>query len=225
MVGPGSASGRLVSAGPVPFLQQTHAVRTRPPGPGRRALRLVAFGSSTTEGFGASDPEHGYPAVMRRALLPHFPGGVALANHGVSGECAIEMDGRLDAVVAAEPDLVLWQTGSNDVTRPVPLERFERLTRGGIARLLRTGADLVLMDQQYGRALEEAPGFSAYRDALHRLGAEAGVAVFPRYALMRTWCDGVRFTLDTLSPDGTHMADPGYALLGGAVADWVIARA
>ena len=184
----------------------------------------MAFGSSTTEGYGASSQEHSYPAVMRRALLPHFPGGITLANHGVSGECAIEMDGRIGAVVAEEPDLLLWQTGSNDVTRPVPLDLFERLTRDGIARLARTGADLVLMDQQYGRALEEAPAFPAYRDALHRLGAEAGVAVFGRYALMRAWCDGGAFTLDTLSPDGTHMADPGYALLGRAVADWVIAR-
>ena len=214
-----------MSFDPVLPLPRTRAVRVHPPGSGPRALRLVAFGSSTTEGFGASGPEHSYPAVMRRVLLPHFPGGIALANHGVSGECAVEMDGRLDAVVAAEPDLVLWQTGSNDVTRPVPLDLFERLTRNGIARLLRTGADLVLMDQQYGHALEEAPAFPAYRHALHRLGAEAGVAVFPRYGLMRAWCDGGRFTLDTLSPDGTHMADPGYALLGEGVADWVVARA
>ncbi len=214
-----------MSADPVPFLPRTRAVRIHPPGPGRRALRVVAFGSSTTEGFGASGAEHSYPAVMRRSLLPHFPCGIALANHGVSGETAIEMDRRLDAVVAAAPDLLLWQTGSNDVTRPVPLDLFERLTRRGIARLLRTGADLVLMDQQYSRALEEAPAFPAYRDALHRLGAEAGVAVFPRHALMRSWCDGTAFTRDTLSPDGTHMADPGYALLGEAVAGWVIARA
>ncbi len=208
---------------PVPLLPRTHAVRTQAPGSGQRALRVVAFGSSTTEGFGASDPQHSYPAVMRQGLLPHFPCGVALANHGVSGESAIEMDRRLDTVADAEPDLLLWQTGSNDVTRPVPLDLFERLTRQGIARLLRTGADLVLMDQQYSRALEEAPG-AAYRDALHRLGAEAGVAVFPRHALMRRWCDGAGFTRDTLSPDGTHMADAGYALLGEAVAGWVAAR-
>ncbi len=213
-----------MSPDPVP-LPRTSVVRLHPPGPDRRALRLVAFGSSTTEGYGASGPECSYPAVLRRALLPYFPGGITLANHGVSGECAIEMDGRLDAVVAAEPDLLVWQTGSNDVTRPVPLDLFERLTRDGIARLARTGADLVLMDQQYSRALEEAPAFPAYRDALCRLGAEAGVAVFGRYALMRAWCDGRAFTRDTLSPDGTHMADPGYALLGEAVADWVIARA
>ena len=210
---------------PAALLTRTRAVRTHPPGPGRRALRLVAFGSSTTEGFGASGPEHGYPAIMCSTLLPHFPGGIVLANQGISGESAIEMDGRLDAVVAAEPDLVLWQTGSNDVTRPVPLDLFERLTRRGLARLARTGADLVLVDQQYSRALEEASAFPAYRDALHRLGQEAGAAVFPRYALMLAWCDGVAFTRDTLSPDGTHMADPGYALLGEALAEWLVARA
>ena len=209
---------------PSPILPRTHALRAQPPGPELRPLRLVAFGSSTTEGYGASGPEQSYPAVMRRVLLPRFPGGVALTNLGISGESAIEMDARLGGVIDAAPDLVVWQTGANDATRPVPIETFVRLTRDGIARLRQTGADLVLVDQQYSRAMDEAPGFAAYREALHRLGAEAGVSVFPRHARTRHWCDQGRFTRDTLSPDGTHMTDPGYAALGEALAQWLLER-
>jgi lysophospholipase L1-like esterase len=42
---------------------------------------------------------------------------------------------------------------------------------------------------------------------------------------MRQWCQDGLFTRDTLSPDGTHMADPGYRLLGEALGAWLIARA
>lgn len=197
-------------------LAVTHAARTA-----GRTLRITAFGSSTTEGSGASGPDATYPAVMRRALLPAFPGGVAVTNLGIGGESAIEMDARLDQVIRSEPHLILWQTGSNDLVRPVPLDQFERLTRRGRDRLAATGADLVLIDQQYSATLEACPALPAFLAAVQAIGDEAGVPVFPRYRTMRAWCEAGDFTIDSLSPDGMHMNDPGYARLGGSVADWV----
>ena len=198
--------------------------RTRARCSAGQRLRLVAFGSSTTAGVGASASARTYPAVMRATLLPAFPGGIALANLGIGGDACLEMDDRLDAVLAAEPDLVVWQTGSNDVARPVPLARFAELTRRGLDRLAAAGADLVLMDQQYSSALEAVATLPDYRAALHRIAAEAGVPVFSRYALMRGWCGSGRFTIETLSPDGTHMADAGYRALGEAVALWLLGK-
>ncbi len=203
---------------------ESHLSRTLACRGTRRMLRLVAFGSSTTAGVGASAPGRTYPAVLRDCLLPGFAGGVALANLGIGGDSCLEMDRRLDAVLAAEPDLVIWQTGSNDVARPVPFDRFAALTRRGLRRLAAAGADLVLMDQQYSTALEACGALPDYRRALHRLGAEAGVPVFPRYDLMRGWCARGRFTIEALSPDGTHMADAGYRALGEAMASWLQAR-
>jgi len=191
---------------------------------GPQALRIVAFGSSTTEGYGASGPAHTYPEVMRRALAPAFPGGIVLINQGISGETSVDMDRRLDRAIEAEPDLVIWQTGSNDVTAPVPLETFERLTRSGLARLRRTGADVALMEQQYSRNLEAHPDLPAFLTALRSIAASDGVPCFPRYDWMRGLCDAGGVTLDSLSPDGTHMTDVGYAALGEAVASWLLAQ-
>ena len=207
----------------IPLLPRTHAHRLDSPGNAAPPLRIVAFGSSTTEGVGSSGQAHTYPAVMRGALLPAFPGGIVLVNHGVGGDNAVSMDARLEAVIAAEPDLVVWQTGSNDPLQQVPLETFEGLTRAGIQRLRATGADLVLVDQQYCRALEECPDFPRFLEALHRIAAEAEVPLFDRYRRMRDWCTA-EFTRDTLSPDGLHMADPGYKLLGEAIAGWLLER-
>ncbi len=188
-------------------------------------IRITCFGSSTTEGYGASTPEHGYPEVMRRRLAPAFPHGLVLHNRGISGESALEMDGRIDDVIATRPDLVLWQTGSNDVTRPVPLARFERLTHDGLVRLRDAGAEIAIIDQQYSTALEAFDTLPDFIRALHALAEQFGAPVFPRYALMRAWCAEGRFSIDTLSPDGTHMTDEGYRLLGETVADWLLAQA
>ena len=185
------------------------------------ALRVTAFGSSTTEGIGASSPDLGFAGVMQRTLRA---GGVetSLCNCGVGGDNAVDLHARLDAVIADSPDLVLLQTGSNDPLQEVPLARFEQLTREDIARLQGgTGAEIVLIDQQYCRALEECPAFPDFLDCLGRIGTATGLAVFPRYRLMRAWCGRPGLDRDRLSPDGLHMGDHGYGLLGRALAGWL----
>lgn len=210
---------------PPPVLPRTHANRVGSADGGPRPLRLVAFGSSTTEGSGSSGPSHTYPAVMRRTMLPQFPRGIMLANHGIGGDTALQMDARIGAVIDERPDLVVWQTGSNDPLQEVPLATFERLTRDGIDRLRATGTDLVLVDQQYCRALDECPTAPAFLDALHRIATDMDVPVFARHARMLEWCARLDLARDTLSPDGLHMADRGYALLGEALAAWLLDRA
>ena len=192
-----------------------------------RPWRITAFGSSTTEGVGASSPEAGFAAVMRQEMLSRaaaqLRGGVVLSNRGIGGNNAIDLHDRLEAVIADRPDLVLFQTGSNDPLQQVPLERFESLTRDDLDRLRReTDADIVLIDQQHCRALEECPAFPPFLSGLHRVGQEAGVPVFPRYRLMQGWCDVPGQSRDSLSPDGLHMGDRGYALLGAALAGWLL---
>ena len=187
-------------------------------------LRLTVFGSSTTQGYGASRPAvTGYAPVMRAVLLGSF-GGVALHNRGVSGEAIDEMEGRIGDVVADVPDLVVWQAGSNDGPRGVPLARFERIMVDGIRRIRATGADLVLMEPQYCSALEACPTFPAFLGSVRQLGARWEVPVFARYAAMQAWSVETGLGIDGLSPDGTHMGDVGYRLLGEAVAAFILER-
>jgi lysophospholipase L1-like esterase len=56
--------------------------------------------------------------------------------------------------------------------------------------------------------------------ASHRLGP--GIPVFGRYARMKSWCAELGMDRDELSPDGLHMGDRGYLLLGEAVARWLV---
>ncbi len=89
-------------------------------------LRIVAFGSSSTEGIGASSPANAYPARLQADLRTKLHGvEVTVVNRGIGGEHVDDMLARLERdVIGPEPQLVIWQTGSNDPLRGVSLEHF-----------------------------------------------------------------------------------------------------
>jgi len=84
-------------------------------------IKIVAIGSSSTEGAGASGPEASYPAVLARELSQRFPNAsIAVFNKGVGGERIDATIARFEKdVVALNPDLVIWQVGTNDATAAV----------------------------------------------------------------------------------------------------------
>ena len=85
-------------------------------------LKIVAIGSSSTSGAGASSPAATYPSRLEAELKAQLPGlPITVLNKGIGGEEAPQMVARFDADVIEEaPDLVLWQVGSNSVLRDHP---------------------------------------------------------------------------------------------------------
>src|SRR5476651_26812 len=71
-------------------------------------ITIVAIGSSSTAGAGASSPAKSYPSQLAIDLQQLFPGrAITVLNRGVNGEEAADMLARLDQTVLAEkPDLV-----------------------------------------------------------------------------------------------------------------------
>jgi hypothetical protein len=74
-------------------------------------LTIVAVGSSSTSGAGASSPANNYPSRLEVELREHFPRvPITVHNRGVGGETAREMLARfegLDRLKAAGLDIVL----------------------------------------------------------------------------------------------------------------------
>src|SRR3954447_14807428 len=95
---------------------------------GSGPLKIVAVGSSSTAGAGASSPTASYPSRLLAELRQRYPGhDIAMINRGVNGEEAADMIGRFDSQVLSEnPDLILWQVGTNAVLRDHPLEVAEK---------------------------------------------------------------------------------------------------
>lgn len=189
-----------------------------------KLLRIVAFGSSSTEGVGASSPAASYPNRLQIDLSAALPGApLIVLNRGRGGEDAADMMRRLPDIIAQHPDLVIWQTGTNDALHGMPLERFVALTRAGILAMRGAGIDVMLIEPQRCRAMQAKPDALLYRDAVRAIGAELHVPVIHRYDLMQTWLSsGLVTPVQLMSGDGLHMADGGYALLAKAVAHEIL---
>jgi lysophospholipase L1-like esterase len=192
-------------------------------------ITIVAIGSSSTAGAGASSPAATYPSRLEADLRTRFPGRtISVLNRGVGGEDASQMLVRMDRDVAPErPDLVLWQVGTNAVLSDHALAGEAPLIREGIRRMKALGADIVLIDPQYAPSVldkdHDAEGM------VRLIGAEAkagNIGLFQRFALMRHWRENQDIAFEILlSPDGLHMNDWSYDCvarqLGIAIADAV----
>ena len=123
-----------------------------------KPLVIVAIGSSSTVGVGASDPAHTYPAVLAEELRHRWPQlAVTVINKGVGGELASQMLARFERdVLPYRPQLVIWQTGSNEALRREDIEGYAGTIREGISRLKVIKADIVLMDPQFAPAYARA---------------------------------------------------------------------
>jgi lysophospholipase L1-like esterase len=118
---------------------------------------IVAFGSSSTAGYGTTSPEFTYPNRLAAQLRRHYPdANITILNRGRGGEDAPEMMKRLQAeVIDARPDLVIWQVGTNAVLRNLDPAETAKLVEEGVARIQAAGADLVLVDPQYSPRVTE----------------------------------------------------------------------
>ncbi len=187
---------------------------------------IVAFGSSSTVGFGATSPEFTYPNRLAAQLRRQYPtADITVVNRGRSGEDAPEMMKRLKAeVLDMNPDLVIWQVGTNAVLRNLDPAETAKLVEEGVARIQAAGADLVLVDPQYSpRVMERAESVSKMINLLGRVAQLRHVGFFPRFEVMREWHERQSIPIDEfVIADGLHMNDWGYACFAQLLGDDII---
>jgi acyl-CoA thioesterase I len=191
-----------------------------------KPIKIVALGSSSTYGAGASTSAASYPSRLADELARRFPGHeITVLNRGVNGDDAEAMLARLDAAVIAErPDLVLWQLGTNSLLRERALPPHASLVREGLARIKATGAEVVLIDPQYAPRVLAKPHVEDMISLLATAAKAEHVPLFHRFDLMRHWYETDHLPFETfVSSDGLHMNDWSYACLakalGMAIAD------
>ena len=189
-------------------------------------LTIVAVGSSSTAGAGASSPDASYPSRLAVELHKRFPAeAVTVLNRGVNGEETENMLARFTGQVIAEhPQLVLWQVGTNSVLRDHPVKPHAEQLHDGIGQLKAIGADVVLIDPQYAPKVLAKAETPDMVEQIALIAKEENVDLFQRFAVMRDWHEEQHLSFDTfVSPDGLHMNDWSYAcvakLLAGAVAE------
>jgi acyl-CoA thioesterase-1 len=189
-------------------------------------ITIVAIGSSSTSGAGASSPASNYPSRLAVELHQHFPKlSITVLNRGVGGEEVPDMLARFDsAVVAAKPDLVLWQLGTNSVIRGHKLTGHDDLIHAGLAKIRAVGADVVLIDPQFAPKVIAKPEAESMVTLISATAKRENVDLFRRFEVMRHWRDVDHLAFETfVSLDGLHMNDWSYACmargLGNAIAE------
>lgn len=191
-------------------------------------LTIVAIGSSSTAGAGASSPGNAYPQRLADELAMQFPDAlIRVVNRGINGEEAAQMLARFDRDVFAEaPDLVIWQLGTNALLRAADLASFEAQVDAGLERLRAADVDVVLMDPQYAPAVLSSPGYRPMLERLDALAARHAVPVFRRFALMREWAKQLDLRYGSmLAGDGLHLNDASYRCLASQLARAIVLAA
>ena len=182
----------------------------------RKHLRIIALGSSTTAGYGVSNPAYAYPMQLRIGLEKALPGiEIEVINRGIGGQDVEEMAARMRAeMMAHPPSLVIWQTGTNAAMRHMPLDRFEQRLRDGIKLGQSFGADFVLMSLQYAPAVVALQDEEVYERVMAKVATEVGAGLFRRYDIMRGWYDDGMPYAQFVQLDGLHLNDFGQRCIG-----------
>lgn len=182
-------------------------------------VRIVAIGSSSTEGVGASAPTANYPSQLRLLLSMSLPRDeFEMFNLGIGGETAAKTAARLmREVPALAPDLILWQLGTNDAMNRVPAAEFEATVRKTLRFLKARRLDVVLVGMQWSSKLAAGPNYAEMLEATARVARAEGVALVSRSEPMRQLAEASGRE-DLTGPDNLHLNDRGYRCMAEQVA-------
>ena len=188
---------------------------------------IVAFGSSSTAGYGATSPEFTYPNRLAAQLRRQYPtADITVINRGKGGEDAPEMMKRLQTeVIDMHPDLVIWQVGTNAVLRNLDPTETAKMVEDGVARIQaarrRSGAGRsAIFAAGHRQAGERRQDGEAARQGRRAAPCRHLPALRGDARLAREAGD---LPIDSfVIADGLHMNDWGYACFAQLLGDDII---
>jgi acyl-CoA thioesterase I len=189
----------------------------------RRDVKVLAIGSSSTVGVGASSPSAAYITKLETSLEGSLKGmDFDVVGRGLSGEVAQGAADRMKREVEeTKPDLVVWQVGTNDALRHVSIDSFKNCLRTTLAWLAENKIDVVLIDPQYGDALTKDEYYETVVAALAEVAREARVLLVDRFEAMRE-LHRERGDLFYLSADQLHPNDRGHRCMAEQLARAIV---
>jgi lysophospholipase L1-like esterase len=195
-------------------LPQTRAAMRR-----GEPIVVLAIGSSSTRGAGASGAERSYPAVLQGLLGAALADQhVAVVNRGIDGQDAPEQVARLQGEIAAlRPQLVIWQVGANAALRRLDPAQFRTTLLSGVQLVRQAQADVVLMDSQRAPRIIEEPHHLRIDAALREAAVGTATPLFSRGALMDAWGGAGFAPALFLTADRLHHNDLGYRCVAEAL--------
>lgn len=150
----------------------------------RKTVRILSMGAAPgrVTARGGS-----YTGVIENILSQAMKGiEVTIINRGVSGELAAGAAIRMrNEVALEEPNLVLWQVGTNDALAYVPVDDFAAVLSEQIAWLKAHHVDLVIVGLQFTPRIMHDEHYVAIRNALRKIAGAENVPVVRFYEAMQ----------------------------------------
>lgn len=201
--------GQVIAASPLPNVATALD--------NRKKIRILTIGASAAAGrrFGKG----GY-TVQIEQILEHALKGldVVMINRGISGELAANAAHRIKTEVAmTNPDLVLWQVGTNDALAYVPLPHLKAAVIDTIQWLRAHHVDVILVGLQHVDAMARNPNYTAVREMLRQIAAKENVLIVRRGDAMQL-IEKAAAGEGAFRPDEFERTEAGYNCLAEYVA-------
>jgi lysophospholipase L1-like esterase len=184
------------------------------------SLKIVAVGSSSTSGLWVLNPAATFPEIMRqelRLLRPKVQ--IEIVNSGRIGDTISGAINRFERdVLRYDPDLVVWQLGTNDVAWGGNAHGLKDLVIAGVRILKASRADVILMDLQYTPMVRASSGHLLMQSIIAEAARVERVGLFSRFELMRRTIEAGLPPDALVSWDGLHNSLAGYECVGRALA-------
>ncbi|MGZ5836623.1 MAG: SGNH/GDSL hydrolase family protein [Xanthobacteraceae bacterium] len=177
-------------------------------------IKIVAIGSSSTAGAGASSPDASYPSRLQVELSAQYPDAqITVINRGINGQESGDMLARLKSdVIAERPSLVIWQLGTNSVLRDNSVGVAATNIEAGVAQIREIGADVILVDPQFVPRVIAKPEAEDMVKLISATAKQLRIGLFHRFEVMRHWHEAQAIPFEAFtSPDGLHQNDWGYS--------------
>lgn len=190
---------------------------------GRKQLKVVVVGTTSSMIAGPSGTTKAYPARLQEDLTRRLPGvDIKIAIYAKPRETAAEAEKALEGIVTSEkPDLVVWQTGTFDAMRSVDIDDFRIALSDGIDTLQSAHADVVLMNMQYSPRTDSMIAVGSYADTMRLVALQHEVLLFDRFAIMKQWNELGTFDLYAATKK-TDIAERVHECIGRLVGDLMV---
>jgi len=146
----------------------------------RKTIKILTIGASATAG--RRGRRSGYTEQIEQILEKAIKGlDVVIINRGVSGELAADAAVRIKNDVALnQPDLVLWQVGTNDALAFVAIDQLHETITETVKWLKAHNVDVVLAGLQFVSQLQQDDNYRAVRELIRKVGVDENVVVVRR---------------------------------------------
>ena len=190
----------------------------------QRIVKVLAVGSSSTSGVGASSPYATYPVRLEADLEGMFKGiDVDVVARGVPGEVGLSACSRMKREVAdVRPDLVVWQVGTNDAMARSDVDEFKLNLSRTLQWLAKNHIDVVLIDPQYVERLASDAHYVKMIKAIEDVARQERVMLVHRFSAMADLAHQKGEQV-ILANDRFHLNDLGYRCMAEYAAGAIVA--